>query len=87
VIDYSVDYPSGEAKPIKYVSYEELRSGFIEIDGKKVPTSPMSSYYKAREIAELLKDWIKSGKFFLTQPSDRIPAPESNVIIESEDRS
>jgi len=86
VIDYSVDYPSGNAKPLKYVSYGELRRGYIEIDGKKVPTSPLSSYYKAREIANILKEWIKSGEFELSKPAATLPAPEPTVKIEYDER-
>ena len=86
VIDYSVDYPSGNAKPIKYVSYGELRRGFIEIDGKKVQTSPLSSYYKAREIANILKEWIKNGEFEISKPAETLPAPEPDVKIEYNER-
>ncbi len=84
VIDYSNDYPSGNDKPITYVSYADLRKGWIEIEGKKVQTSPMSSYYKAREIAQILKEWISSGKFEISKPAERLPAPEPEVKIERE---
>ncbi|MCD6442448.1 MAG: homocysteine biosynthesis protein [Thermotogae bacterium] len=79
VVDYSKAYPNRESEIITYVSYEELRSGSIELFGKKVPTNSISSYFKARKIARILKGWIESGKFFLTEPSTPIPGVESNV--------
>lgn len=74
VYDYSMDYPKGQAKPIAEVSYKELRSGTIIIDGKKIITAPLSSYYKARQIADTLKEWIEKGKFFLGEPQQVLPS-------------
>ncbi|PMQ01471.1 MAG: hypothetical protein CBR30_05570 [Dictyoglomus sp. NZ13-RE01] len=79
VVDYSSTYPNREPDIITEVTYKQLRSGEIEVLGKKVPTSPLSSYVKAREIANILKDWIKTGKFLLTKPSAPIPGPESGI--------
>jgi uncharacterized protein (DUF39 family) len=64
---------SGRAGVIKTVSYEELRSGLVEINGRKVPTAPLSSLKMAREIAEVLKRQITSGEFLLTQPVSSLP--------------
>ncbi len=36
VIDYSTDYPQKTGRVICHVNYEQLRSGEIEIDGKKI---------------------------------------------------
>jgi uncharacterized protein (DUF39 family) len=55
VVDYSKAYPEREPEIIAEVNYKDLRSGEIEILGKKVPTNPLSSYAKAREIASILK--------------------------------
>ncbi|MCX7927360.1 MAG: homocysteine biosynthesis protein [Candidatus Omnitrophica bacterium] len=77
VVDYSVDYPQATGKVLGEVSYAQLKSGFIEIMGKKVPTGGLSSYAKAREIAEELKSWIRQGKFFLTEPVAPLPGVES----------
>jgi len=74
VFDYSMDYPKGVAKPLAEVSYKELRSGMVVIDGKKVVTAPLSSYYKAREIAHLLKEWIEKGRFLLGEPQQILPS-------------
>ncbi|RLB99688.1 MAG: hypothetical protein DRH90_19975 [Deltaproteobacteria bacterium] len=68
VIDYGNDYPKGKSKSLAQVSYAELRSGFIAVKGKKVPTVPLSSTVRAREIADLLKKRIAGGKFLLGEP-------------------
>jgi len=73
VVDYSADYPQGTGKILGEVSYAQLKSGAIEIDGREVPTSPLSSYPRAREIAETLKEWISSGRFTLAQPVELLP--------------
>jgi len=76
VIDYSVFYPTGEGKPkLAEVTYEELKSGAIEVSGKKVPTGSFSSYAKAKEVAGYLKSLIRDGKFFVTQPVRSLPGP------------
>lgn len=68
IYDYSMDYPKGVAKSLGEVSYKELRSGQITLNGQKIATAPLSSYYKAREIANLLKKWIEEGAFLLGEP-------------------
>jgi len=80
VVDYSKDYPEVTGKPpICFVSYKELRSGKININGKEIPTGSLSSYAKAKEICRILKDWIKKGKFLLTQPVASLPSVGSNI--------
>ena len=78
VLDYAIQ--SRTRKPIRDVSYAELRSGSIEINGRKVKTSSLSSYAKARQIAETLKKQIAKGEFLLTQavaqlPEERVQGP------------
>ena len=58
---------------LKEVSYTELSSGAISIKGKDVPTSPLSSIYKARQITEILKKRIMDGRFEMTAPVQRMP--------------
>jgi uncharacterized protein (DUF39 family) len=41
-----------------------------------VQTAPLSSYPKAREIAESLKKWILDEKFTLNEPLQTIPSAE-----------
>ena len=81
VIDYSQTYPQLEADILGEVNYAQLKSGTIEVQGKKVPTGGLSSYFKAREIAQLLKSWIKQGHFTLTEPVASIPNSESGVVF------
>ncbi len=73
IVDYSHDYSHGIARNYGEVSYAELKSGEIEVNGKKVQTAPLSSFYKAREIALTLKDWIKKGEFLLQKPIELLP--------------
>ncbi len=71
VVDYGV--PSRSRPILRKVSYEELRSGTIELNGKKVPTAPLSSLRKAREIARVLKEKILKGEFLLQEPIQKLP--------------
>lgn len=71
ILDYAV--ASNSRPVVKEVTYAELRSGWVEIKGKKVKTSPLTSYARSREIAEILKSWIKEGKFLLSQPVAPLP--------------
>lgn len=74
VYDYSMDYPKGNPKPLAEVSYKDLRSGTVTIDGKKVVAAPLSSYYKARQIAQTLKEWIEQGQFILGEAQQNLPS-------------
>ncbi len=74
--DYGLAYPENQPSDLGYVSYADLKSGEIEIKGKKVRTAPLSSYSKAREIALILKDRISKGRFTLGQPSQLLPSSE-----------
>jgi len=73
VIDYGHDYTNGIARNYGEVSYAQLKSGVIEVNGKEVQTAPLSSVVKAREIAEILKEWIGAGRFFLNRPAQTLP--------------
>jgi uncharacterized protein (DUF39 family)/CBS domain-containing protein len=68
------DYAVGSRnKPvIREVNYAELRSGLVQINGKDVPTSSLSSFKKARNVANELKEWIKHGEFFVSMPVERL---------------
>ena len=73
VVDYGHDYTNGIARSYGEVSYAQLKSGEIEVNGKKVKTAPLSSMVKAREIAEILKKNISDGKLFLNKPAELLP--------------
>ncbi len=73
VVDYGNDYPNGVDRNYGHVSYAELKSGVIRIDDKEIPTVPISSVVKAREIARQLKKWIEKGQFFIGEPQFTLP--------------
>ena len=75
-----VDY-SGMNEKLGEINYEQLRSGKIIISGKKVFSAPLSSYSKALEIANILKNWIKKGEFLLTEKVIPLPGIESGIIL------
>ena len=81
VIDYSAAYPNLKPDILGEVSYGQLKSGLITIQGKEVPTASLSSYPRAVEIANLLKEWILSGKFQLTKPVAPLPGVESGITF------
>jgi len=83
IVDYSHSYPNREPGSLGEVNYKQLRSGEIEVRGKKVPTSPLSSYPKAREIANILKEWLQKGEFFLTEPVQFIPSSDSGLTFKN----
>jgi uncharacterized protein (DUF39 family) len=73
IVDYGHDYPNGISKSYGQVSYAELKSGHIKFRGEEIPTAPLSSIVRAREIAEMLKKWILKGKFFIGEPQFTLP--------------
>ena len=79
IIDFAYAHPNREPETLGEVSYAELRSGGIQLQGKEVPTSSLSSYARAREIALLLKTWISEGSFLLTEPVAALPGRDSEV--------
>lgn len=81
VVDYSEAYPKGKPDILGEVSYAALKSGHIQIQGKDVATASLSSYPKAAEIANTLKEWIRKGEFLLTEPSAPLPGVESGITF------
>ncbi|MDD5095101.1 MAG: homocysteine biosynthesis protein [Dehalococcoidia bacterium] len=79
IVDYSEAYPQRKPDILGEVSYAQLKSGKISIGGKEVPTAPLSSYSKAVEIANILKEWIKKGEFLLTEPVAPLPGVEAGI--------
>ena len=64
------------------VNYAQLRSGTVELFGKKVKTSSLSSYYKARVIAERLKKMIDDKEFTLNAPAVPLPTERAQKPLE-----
>ncbi|MEM1998437.1 MAG: homocysteine biosynthesis protein, partial [Archaeoglobaceae archaeon] len=70
IIDFGV---ARRNRPVvREVSYAELKSGKVEINGQETRVSPLSSYYLAEKIMKELKKMIEKGEFFLTMPVERI---------------
>lgn len=76
IIDYGVDYPANVSRSIAEVSFAQLRSGQVEVQGRTVPTAPVASTPMARRIAGILKDWILKESFTLGEPQIRLPGVE-----------
>ena len=72
LLDYGV--PSRKRPVVSHVSYENLKSGSVMVEGREVRTSPLSSFKYAKEIAETLKSWILNGSFLLTRPVEPLPS-------------
>ena len=83
IVDYSENYPQRKPDILGEVSYAQLKSGRIEIQGKEVPTASLSSYPKAVEIAQVLKEWIQKGDFLLTEPVAPLPGTESGIAFKN----
>ncbi len=79
IVDFSI--PRRVRPTFGLVSYAQLKSGQITIDGKAVRTAPLASMYLSRQVAQELKQWIEAGQFLLTDPvapiaSDRAFLPQ-----------
>jgi uncharacterized protein (DUF39 family) len=81
VVDYSQSYPQVKPGSLGEVNYSQLKSGTIEVNGKKIHTGGISSYAKAREIAQSLKQWIEKGTFLLAEPVAPLPSVDSGVTF------
>ncbi|MCS7144218.1 MAG: homocysteine biosynthesis protein [Archaeoglobaceae archaeon] len=74
IIDFGV---ARRQRPVvREVSYEELKSGKVEINGEEVRVSPLSSYYMAEKVMRELKKMIEKGEFLLSAPVERIKRTE-----------
>ncbi|MBS3815437.1 MAG: homocysteine biosynthesis protein [Hadesarchaea archaeon] len=71
IVDYGV--PRRDRPALREVTYEELKSGEVELEGVKTPVSPLSSIKRARDISENLKEQIEKGEFLLSQPVKKLP--------------
>jgi len=83
VVDYASSYPNREDGILGEVSYAQLKSGSIELQGKTIPAASLSSYPRAVEIAQTLKSWIMQGEFQLTEMVAPLPGPESGIKLKS----
>ena len=81
IVDYSEAYSQMKPDILGEVSYAELKSGRVKIQGKDVPTGSLSSYPKAMEIASVLKSWIEKREFMLTEFVAPLPGVESGIAF------
>ncbi|MDR0982206.1 MAG: homocysteine biosynthesis protein [Culturomica sp.] len=82
VLDYS-----DSSRLLGRTTYADLQSGEINVAGKKIRTSPVSSISKAREIAEILKAWIEKGQFLLSAPVKPMPVGTSLNSLKAENEN
>ena len=66
VMDFSI--PRRVRPTFGLVSYGQLKTGKLTIEGKTVKVAPVTSLYLADQVAETLKQWIEAGDFTLTEP-------------------
>jgi len=83
IVDYSEAYPQRQPDTLGEVSYAQLKTGQIEVQGKQLPTASLSSYPKAVEIAQTLKEWIQQGEFTLSDPVSPLPGVESGITFKN----
>ncbi|MEW6398291.1 MAG: homocysteine biosynthesis protein [Bacillota bacterium] len=75
VLDYG--HPHRDRPVVAEVSYAQLRSGRVPVNGHPVPAAPISSLRRAREIAAILKEWVAGGHFLLAEPAAPLPWRDS----------
>lgn len=71
VVDFAI--PRRVRPTFGLVTYAQLKSGKITIEGRSVRTAPLTSIYFGQQIADELKTWIEQGQFTLTEPVAPIP--------------
>ncbi|MUL37172.1 homocysteine biosynthesis protein [Gloeocapsopsis dulcis] len=71
IVDFSI--PRRVRPTFGLVSYAQLKSGRIAIEGKPVRVAPLASLFLSRQVTITLKQWIEAGKFTLAEPVAPIP--------------
>ncbi len=71
IVDFSI--PRRVRPTFGLVSYAQLKSGRVNIDGKSVRVAPLASLYLSRQVAMELQAEIRSGSFLLSEPVARLP--------------
>ena len=75
IVDFSI--PRRVRPTFGLVSYAQLKSGRITIEGKTVRVAPLASMFLSRQVALELKQWIEAGDFTLTEPVAQLPTDRS----------
>ena len=63
------------------MTYAQLKSGKITIEGKSVRVASLASIARSREVAETLKSWLDAGKFLLTEAIAPLP-PDRHFLAQ-----
>lgn len=79
VIDYGI--PTRSRPSLRKVSYAELKSGVVDLNGEEVRTSSLSSFRKARQIAGVVKSWVEQGILTPVQPTRPIDPLKSAMPL------
>ncbi|MGG6268135.1 homocysteine biosynthesis protein [Leptolyngbya sp. AN03gr2] len=77
IVDFSI--PRRVRPTFGLVSYAQLKSGRLTIDGKSVRVAPLASIYLSRQVALELKSWIEAGTFTLTEAVAPIPVDRTFI--------
>ncbi|PSF36668.1 hypothetical protein C7H19_13415 [Aphanothece hegewaldii CCALA 016] len=77
VVDFSI--PRRVRPTFGLVTYAQLKSGKITIEGKSVRTAPLASISFSRQVAVELKQWIEAGEFTLTEAVASVPMERTFV--------
>jgi uncharacterized protein (DUF39 family) len=72
VVDFSI--PRRVRPTFGLVSYAQLKTGRMTIEGKTVRVAPLASMYLSAQVALELKQWLLEGKFTLTEPVASLPS-------------
>ncbi len=81
IVDFAI--PRRVRPTFGLISYAQLKSGRIAIDGKTVRVAPLASLYRSHEVAKCLQQKIQAGEFLLTEavaplPDDRLFMPQGS---------
>lgn len=77
VVDFAI--PRRVRPTFGLVTYAQLKSGKITIEGKSVRTAPLASISFSRQVATELKQWIEAGQFTLTESVASVPMDRTFV--------
>jgi uncharacterized protein (DUF39 family)/CBS domain-containing protein len=71
IVDYGIQ--RRDKGSIRDTNYKELKSGRIDIKGRDVKVTSLSSLKTAHKITEILKSWIEDASFYLSQHVEKLP--------------
>jgi L-aspartate semialdehyde sulfurtransferase len=77
IVDFAI--PRRVRPTFGLVSYAQLKSGKVKIDGKAVRVAPLASLYLSQEVAKCLQQQIIAGEFLLSEPV--APLPDDRLFI------